>query len=89
MDAKKFQNIILEAGKDEKMRQRLLQDPRGALKDADFEIPEEVDIKVHENGPNTIHTVLPIQQEGVLEAWKKFNPYGAMLIEKAWERATP
>jgi hypothetical protein len=54
------------------------------MKEADFTLPEGMDIEVHENGPDTIHEVLPIQQEGVLEAWKKFNPYGAKIIEKAW-----
>jgi Nitrile hydratase, alpha chain len=42
-------------------REQLLRDPKRVLRDAGLRIPDEVDVVVHENTPETIHIVLPAE----------------------------
>lgn len=54
------QAIIDKAMRDEAFRQRLLRDPRGALKDAfGATIPPGVTIHVHEETTSDVHIVIP------------------------------
>jgi hypothetical protein len=77
-------DILAKKGQDEEFKKSVLRDPIGTLKNAGVEIPEGVKIEVHQNSPETVHAVLPLREEGVLEAWQKISPPGAKVIERAW-----
>ena len=81
---KEIAELLAQKGQDEGFRKQVLQDPVGTLKGAGIDVPGGVTIKVHQNTPDTVHAVLPVQEEGVLEAWRKISPPGAKVIEKAW-----
>ena len=81
---KEIAELLAQKGQDEAFRKQVLQDPVGTLKGAGIDIPGGMTIEVHQNTPDTVHAVLPVQEEGVLEGWKKISPPGAKVIEKAW-----
>ncbi|MEM7506488.1 MAG: NHLP leader peptide family RiPP precursor [Pseudomonadota bacterium] len=57
--------VIARAWRDPAFKKRLLADPKSAVADElkaaypDFELPEDLQIKVHEEAPNKFHLVLP------------------------------
>jgi hypothetical protein len=65
--------IVARAWKDEAFRRRLMADPKGAYAEEvvrqgvrqDF--PEDVDVKVIEEAPNTIYLVLPTNPDASVE----------------------
>ena len=61
--------IIDRAMRDGSFRQRLLQDPKRALKDAfGIDVPAGTNIHVHEESPHDIHLTIPAApQQGVRE----------------------
>jgi hypothetical protein len=74
-------------GEDAELRRQISSDPKGSLKKAGIDIPQGVDIQVHENSADTFHAVLPLKEEGILEMWEHISPPGAKVIERAWSDA--
>jgi hypothetical protein len=57
--------LIEKALDDAGFRERLVQDPRGAiLKELGIEIPPEIEVKVVQETPEILYIVLPSQPEG-------------------------
>lgn len=54
-DARK---VFRRAWHDEDFRGRLLQDPRGALRELEIEVPEHLSLSVHDNSGSTHHLVI-------------------------------
>ena len=53
-------DVIDRANKDEDFRARLFSDPKSAVKEATgLDLPDSVDIEVHEESATTAHLVLP------------------------------
>lgn len=52
--------LIAKASEDETFRAQLLADPKGTIKNEfGVEVPEFVNLQVHQNDPNAFHIVLP------------------------------
>ena len=63
--------LMERAGVDESFRAQLMADPKAAIYDElGLEVPEDVNIKVHENDAQTVHLTLPATElaEEQLEA---------------------
>jgi len=55
--------IIARAMTDGPYRQKLLADPRGALREEGVELPGELEVRVVENTPRVLHLVLPAREQ--------------------------
>jgi len=53
------QEVIAQALADDEYRQQLIDDPKTVLREAGLNVPDEVEIEVHENQPDRVHFVLP------------------------------
>jgi hypothetical protein len=51
--------VTARALSDKRFRNRLLKNPKAVLRKEGLEIPDDVEIVVHENTDDTIHLVLP------------------------------
>lgn len=52
--------LIAKANEDDDFRARLIEDPKGALREAlGFEIPQSITVTVHQDTSTTVHLVLP------------------------------
>ena len=64
--------LVQRSIEDEDFRQKLLDDPKGALEqELDTQLPEDVEVRVVEESPKTIYLVLPgtslpLEEEGEL-----------------------
>ncbi len=67
---------------DEKFRALAKKDPAAALKSIGVDLPAGVEVSVFENGPSTIHAVLPPQGDGAF--LDKLDPNVAKVFRKAW-----
>lgn len=56
---KNWSKIIRKIWDDPTQKEALLQDPRAVLKENGIEIPENIQIHLHENTENSLHFVLP------------------------------
>lgn len=54
-----IQSVVAQALADEEFRLKLLDDPRGVLRDAGLTVSEETEVVIHENTDDTVHFVLP------------------------------
>jgi nitrile hydratase len=54
-----LENIIEAAWKDPAFKERLLKDPRAALKQMHLDLPADLNVQVHEETAKTVHLVLP------------------------------
>lgn len=54
-----LQRIAARALESESYRQELLDDPKRVLANEGLEVPDEVEVEVHENSAERIHLVLP------------------------------
>jgi hypothetical protein len=71
--------------KDPDFREQIKNNPRETLKLNKVELPEGIDVEVHEDDPTTIHSVLPVEgDEKQLEVAKRANPVAAKVWEAAW-----
>ncbi|MFI5333696.1 MAG: NHLP leader peptide family RiPP precursor [Chlamydiales bacterium] len=59
--------IIAHAWKDPRYKEKLLKNPRAALKEMGVDIPETVQVKVVEDKPNSLTFVLPATIPGIKE----------------------
>lgn len=60
------QEIIVKAWKDEEFKKHLLGDSRETLaQEIGIDIPENIQVKVLEETPNTIYFVLPMKPSGI------------------------
>ncbi|GLV60055.1 hypothetical protein KDH_68780 [Dictyobacter sp. S3.2.2.5] len=58
------QRIVDKVMRDPAFRQRLLSDPKRALKEAfDIDVPAGANIHVHEASPSEIHMIIPAAQQ--------------------------
>lgn len=59
-----LEKLLARAGDDADFRGRLVANPRSALNEAfDIEIPEDLNVVVHEDDARTAHLVLPASSE--------------------------
>ena len=59
-----LEKLLARAGNDADFRGRLVSNPRSALNEAfDIEIPEDLNVVVHEDDARTAHLVLPASSE--------------------------
>ena len=64
--------LVQRSIEDEDFRQKLIDDPKGALEqELDTQLPEDVEVRVVEESPKTIYLVLPgtslpLEEEGEL-----------------------
>jgi hypothetical protein len=58
-ELQKLQALVITAGTDPTVRQKLLDDPAQALKDANVTVPPGVTVTAYENTDTEIHLVLP------------------------------
>lgn len=56
---RRLHDALTRAASDDDYRQKLLSDPKSALEDAKLEVPDDVEIVVHENEPKRLHLVIP------------------------------
>ncbi len=63
--AKDFQErIIQRASEDDEFRARLMSDPTAAVgEELNVELPEELIVRVHEDGQDSVNLVLPPKQQ--------------------------
>jgi hypothetical protein len=59
-----YQQIVAKAWANEVYKQRLLRDPKGALRSEGVNLPDDVDVKVLEDTPKLVHFVLPVKPAG-------------------------
>ena len=59
MNLDKWKGIVAKAWNDEEFRSKLLNSPNEVLADNGVEVPDGLSVEVHENGPDTMHLVLP------------------------------
>lgn len=53
-------HLTEKVSQDSEFRQKMISDPRSAIQDEfGVDIPENIDVKVHESDLNTLHFVLP------------------------------
>ena len=57
------EQIVARAMTDDAFRQRLLSQPKGALKEMGIILPEGITVHVFEDTPTTLHLVLPAQPQ--------------------------
>lgn len=62
-----YAKIITRAWKDQKFKAKLLSNPRAAFKEMGLEIPENIQVKVVEERPNSFTFVLPMPGAGIGE----------------------
>jgi hypothetical protein len=55
----RLQKALQNAATDPDLRQRLLENPREMLAEAELEIPDDVELVVHENSSKRVHLVIP------------------------------
>jgi hypothetical protein len=65
-----LQDVLARAVEDEEYREQLLSDPRGVLGDAGLEVPEDIEIVVHQNSDDRVHVVLPSRPQ----SWDELDP---------------
>ena len=54
---------LVERAQDPEFREQLLANPRKVLSETyQFPIPDDINISIHQENPNTIHFVLPMDQ---------------------------
>lgn len=56
---RRLQKALQAAASEPDLRQRLLENPREALAEAELDVPDDVELVVHENTPNQVHIVIP------------------------------
>jgi hypothetical protein len=56
---RKLTGITVRAVADDEYRHRLLDDPKSVLEEAGLEIPDCMEVAVHQNRPGLLHLVLP------------------------------
>lgn len=54
-----LRRIAAHAFDDDDYRQRLVSNPKRVLTDEGLQVPDDVDVTVHQNSANQIHLVLP------------------------------
>lgn len=54
-----LQRVVAQALADEDYRQRLIDDPKSALREAGLVVADELELVIHENSPDRLHLVLP------------------------------
>ncbi len=59
--------IIERAWKDQRFKLLLLKNPRAAFKELGIDLPENIEIRIIEEKPNTVTMVLPALPKGVQE----------------------
>ena len=59
MATDKLQQIFARCWKEPDFKKRFLANPRAVLEENNFDLPKDVQVKVVENVPGTIHIVLP------------------------------
>jgi hypothetical protein len=57
--------ILAKVWADPAFKQRLLADPKSALREEGVQVPEGLDVRVHENTDRVLHIVLPQEPEAV------------------------
>jgi hypothetical protein len=77
-----FQELAVRATSDAVFRTQAKSDPRAALESVGLTIPSGVRVEVFENGPSTLHVVLP--EKGDISAVKTAAPNIVKVFEKAW-----
>lgn len=72
---KKLAEVIAKAWADEAFKQKLMSDPKNAMKEMGVVFADNVNVKVCENTADTFHFVLPRKPEGNLseEELKKMS----------------
>lgn len=63
---KKYAEVIAKAWSDESFKQKLIQNPKEALKEMGIDIPANMPIKVCDSSDGTFYLVLPKKPEGNL-----------------------
>lgn len=58
--------IVAKAWSDQEFKQRLLADPGLVFAEYGFEVPEGVEVMLHEETPNLTHFILPARPDGDL-----------------------
>jgi hypothetical protein len=56
--------VAVQALADDDFREGLLADPKGVLGAAGLDVPDEVEVVIHENAADVIHLVLPARLPG-------------------------
>lgn len=63
---KQWGMIVAKAWSDDELRQRLIDDPAGVLRENGIEVPYDIELKVVEDSPEVRHLVLPASPSGEL-----------------------
>ncbi len=63
-----LQRVAAQALADHEYRRRLIDDPKTVLREEGLEVPDEIEIVIHENTGETLNLVLPVAlPEGELD----------------------
>jgi hypothetical protein len=62
---KQIGQLIAKAWADEAFKARLKSDPRGALAEAGFDVPQGHNVRVVEDTADTTHVVLPVRPSNI------------------------
>jgi hypothetical protein len=76
-----LQDLAKKAVSDDSFRAKARKDPKAALESLGIKVPSGLAVKVYENGPSTIHAVLPEKNGGSVAGLDKNV---AKVFEKAW-----
>ena len=76
-----LQDLAKKAVSDDGFRAKAKKDPKAALESLGIKVPAGLAVKVYENGPSTIHAVLPESNGGSVAGLDKNV---AKVFEKAW-----
>jgi hypothetical protein len=80
INASQLQTLAKKAVSDDAFRAQAKKDPKAALASLGVQIPAGLAVKVYENGPTTIHAVLP-EKNGSVQG---LDANVAKVFEKAW-----
>lgn len=78
------QEALESVWSDEALKNRLLTDPKPVLAEFGLTIPDDVQIQVHENGPETLNVVLPEQEQLAGVDPEQADPVAGKVMKLAW-----
>jgi hypothetical protein len=89
--AKQYGQLVARAWGDAAFKQRLLAEPKAVLAEQGIPFPPEVEVRVHEDSPTTVHLALPPaprdEPADMPADQAQMNPYGPRYLQlaaRAW-----
>ena len=60
-------DLFAACWKDDALKARFMADPKAVLAERGIDLPDNIDVKVVENGDNTVHITMPMAPDGASE----------------------